>query len=306
MSWQAFISRQVVRMIVKSGGGKNVPHEKVRRHFETVVGKVPGPPFQVDTEEISVEGVPCTWYRTGINDQGVILYFHGGGYVVGSPRTHRALVSYLARRSGAAVLSVDYRLAPENPFPAAVEDAVKVYKYLVESGIPVAKTAVGGDSAGGGLTFATLVHSRDHGLPMPAAAFAFSPWTDLSLSGDSVTTNRHREVLIHNEELRRFSAYYLGETEPETPLASPLFADLSGLPPVFIQVSSAEVLRDDSLRMEERLKEAGVPVTCEVWRKMQHVWQFLPGRLPEARKALRNTADFLHRQWGIEPEELSA
>jgi len=284
-----------MRRLVKTKGGQGLPHKAIRRGFEKRAQMLPQPPFSIETTELEVDSVPCTRYRTERRQRGTIVYFHGGGYVVGSPRTHRNLIAYLARATEAEVWAVDYRLAPEHPFPAAREDALSVMRRLMET--QPGPMAMGGDSAGGGLTISTLVGMRDEGIPLPAAAFAYSPWTDLSLSGDSVRLNAVRDALIHTEELKRFAGFYVGAADPTDPGISPLFAELSGLPPILIQASNTEILRDDALRMQDRLQRAGVEVTCEIWPRMSHVWHYLVGRVPEAKKALIRTAGFLHRQW---------
>ncbi len=251
--------------------------------------------FEVATdiavEPVEVAGRAGEWLRPPASRDGAaVLYLHGGGYVIGSIRSHRHLAADIARAAEAAVLVVDYRLAPEHPYPAAVDDAVAAYRWLLDRGHAAERIAVAGDSAGGGLTVTSLLAARDAGLPMPAAGVCLSPWTDLTLSGDSHVSRRTRDPLVKVADLRRFGAAYLGATEPTAPLASPVFADLAGLPPLLIQVGDDEVLLDDAVQLEARAKAAGVDATLEVWSEMIHVWhwfaQRVPGGLPEGREAI--------------------
>ena len=224
-----------------------------------------------------------------------ILYLHGGGYYFCSPETHRSLTLALATGAEARVFVPDYRLAPEHRFPAAIEDAVAAYRDLIANGTASARVIIAGDSAGGGLALATLLSLRDAGDPLPAAAVLFSPWTDLAATGASLRTNDKRDPMFWGETVAKSARIYLGETPPTNPLASPLYADLKGLPPLFIQASDSEVLLDDSTRLAERATRAGVAVSFRAWRKLPHVWQFFTPFLPEARQALAETADFIKR-----------
>ncbi|MBP0588933.1 alpha/beta hydrolase [Paraburkholderia sp. LEh10] len=224
-----------------------------------------------------------------------ILYLHGGGYYFCSPRTHRAASFGLATRSRARVFSLDYRLAPENPFPAALDDALAAYRCLLEDGTKRESIVIAGDSAGGGLALATLVALRDARDPLPAGAILFSPWTDLAATGASLQTNDGIDPMFHGPSVARAARLYLGDTPATHPYASPLYADLKGLPPLFIQVSSTEVLLDDSRRVVDRARVAGVDIDFEIWRKMPHVWQLWVPFIPEARRALDLAARFVSR-----------
>lgn len=225
--------------------------------------------------------------------RGTILYIHGGGYVACSPATHRPITAALARLTGCRVVSVDYRRAPEHPFPAALNDVFAAWEWLLESGVPPASIAVAGDSAGGGLTLALLVRARDAGHALPACAVCFSPWTDLAGTGASATTNDGRCAMFHPENTAAFSAAYLAGASPLDPRASPLYADVHGLPPVLFQVGSTELLLDDSRRMHERLRDAGVESRIEIFDDVLHCWQMLDGLVPEARAALRQASSFI-------------
>ena len=222
-----------------------------------------------------------------------ILFCHGGAYVAMSPKTHRAMTSRLAAWSNTTLFALDYRLAPEHPFPAALDDAVAAYRALLGAGFDAASLAVAGDSAGGGLALALLLALQDAGEPLPAAAAVFSPWTDLAATGDSIAANDARDAMFYGDWVKAEARHYLRETPATHPLASPLYADLAGLPPLFIQVGDSEVLLDDSRRLFAKAKEAGVEATLQVWRGVPHDWQMFAPVLPEGRDALRRAAAFL-------------
>jgi acetyl esterase/lipase len=222
-----------------------------------------------------------------------ILYLHGGAYIAMSPVTHRSLTSRLASWSNARLFALDYRLAPEHRFPAALDDAVAAYRALIASGTPSWRIVVAGDSAGGGLTLALLLALRDAGDALPAAAVLFSPWTDLAATGASIVGNDEADPLFHGAWVARQAMHYLGPTPATNPLASPVHGDLTGLPPLLIQVGDCEVLLDDSRRVTENAKHAGVPVTLRVWHAVTHGWQIFAPILPEGRDALREAAGFI-------------
>ncbi len=226
----------------------------------------------------------------------VILYLHGGGYVSGSPRTHRALLGHLSRHTQAAILALDYRLAPEYTYPAALEDAWAAYWWLLKENIPAHRIAVAGDSAGGGLTLALLLALRDAGAPLPAAAVCFSPWVDLALTGGSLQKNRATDF-INLEVLKATAAMYLGGHDPYDPLVSPLYGDLRGLPPLLVQVGSAELLYDDGRRLAHRARRAGVDVQFDVYGGMVHVFQFMYLIEPKSRQAVHAAAHFVRKHW---------
>ena len=222
-----------------------------------------------------------------------LLYLHGGGYVIGSPRSHRHLAAALARAAGAATLLPDYRLAPEHPFPAAIEDAVAAYRWLLERGALPERTVIAGDSAGGGLTVATLLALRDRGLPRPAAGVCISPWVDLTCTAPSYASKAASDPIVTGEGVGMMAQAYLGATDPKTALASPLFADLAGLPPLLVQVGSEEVLLDDAVGLAERAKAAGVAATLEVWPDMIHVWHWFFPMLDEGQRAIDGAGAFV-------------
>lgn len=245
------------------------------------------PPPGTTVDPVDAGGVPAEWVvAAGADSDRVLLYLHGGAYQIGSPGTHRSMVARLSRAARARVLSVGYRLAPEHPFPAAVDDAVAAYRWLLGRGTNPAVLAVAGDSAGGGLALASLVALRDAGEPMPAAAVVLSPWTDLALTGESLRTRAAVDVMIKPAGMAETARTYLAGQDPRHPYASPLYADVHGLPPVLIHVGDAEVILDDSTRFAARARDHGVDVTLEVWDEMPHVWHAFAGLLPEADQAI--------------------
>jgi acetyl esterase/lipase len=256
------------------------------------------PPFEgVSLSPADAGGVPAEWVVAPGNEENrVILYFHGGGYNAGSLATHRDLVSRLAKETGRRVLAADYRLAPEHPFPAAVEDAITVYSWLLnDQGIAPDRIVVGGDSAGGGLTLAALVKLKEEEIPMPRAAFCLSPWTDLAVTGESVTAKNGEDPFIEPQALEYLAGQYLQGTDPQNPLASPLYADLTGLPPLLIQVGERECLLDDSRRLADKASTAGVDVTIDVWEGMIHVFQSFAPVAPEGKAGIRRIAEYLEK-----------
>jgi acetyl esterase/lipase len=222
----------------------------------------------------------------------VLLYLHGGGYFGCSAETHRPITAGFALQ-GFRVYAPDYRLAPENRFPAAVDDAVAVYRALLAAGHAPQDIVVAGESAGGGLTLSLMLALRAGAVPLPAGAALFSPWTDLAATGDSIRTNSQRCAMFYGDDIAPSARYYLGDTDPRNPLASPLYADLSGLPPLLIHVGEDEVLRDDSTRLAERARAAGVAVELKVWPVVPHAWQIVPHLIPEGRQSLREAGEFL-------------
>jgi len=277
-------------MKAMASSGAKTPQE-MRAVFEKLA--VPAQP-DIKSEKVSANGVEAEWISApnSAADRAV-FYVHGGGYVLGSINTHRDLMGRIARASGARVLGVNYRLAPEHPFPAAVEDSVAAYRWMLGMGLDPKKIAVAGDSAGGGLAMATLVAIREAQLPTPGAGVCLSPWVDMEGLGDSMTTRAEADPAVQKAGLVAMAAAYLGGKNPHTPLAAPLYADLRGLPPMLIQVGDAEVLLDDSTRLNDRLKSAGVSSKLEVWPEMIHVWQIFASFLPEGQQAIDRIGGFL-------------
>ncbi|CAG4894214.1 alpha/beta hydrolase [Paraburkholderia saeva] len=243
---------------------------------------------------------------TDVAPQRTILYLHGGGYYFCSPQSHRSLVFELAKRAGARTFSLDYRLAPEHRFPAALEDAVAPWRRLLADGTPAGSIVIAGDSAGGGLALATLVALRDAGDPMPAGAVLFSPWTDLAATGDTIRSNDGRDPMFSGPAIVRAAQVYLGDAAPTHPYASPLYADLRGLPPLFMQAGETEVLLDDTRRVAAKAREAGVQVECEIWPKMPHVWHIFAPFIPEAGAALDRAAAFVNQVTSVRAAQSSS
>ncbi|TFH71531.1 alpha/beta hydrolase [Gammaproteobacteria bacterium LSUCC0112] len=221
----------------------------------------------------------------------VILYCHGGGYLFGSPLAYRSFTTRLAKQSGASVFVLDYRLAPEHPFPAAADDVIAAYQWLLETRDPH-NIVLAGDSAGAGLCLSLLVQIKDAGLPMPAAAVLLSPYSDLSATGVSLDCNSDSCAMFSGDSIRRAAATYLAGADARDPRASPLFADYSGFPPLLIYVSDSEVLRDDGIRVAEKAAEAGVTTELQIWRGQPHVWPLFVPQLPEAVTVLDEMARF--------------
>jgi acetyl esterase/lipase len=257
------------------------------------------PPVQPDVkrERVSANGVAAEWFTApGAAADRVVLYLHGGGYVMGSINTHRDLIGRISRAAQARVLALDYRLAPEHPFPAAVDDAFAGYRYLLDNGLRSSRIVVAGDSAGGGLTLSTLVVVRDAGLPLPAAAVCLSPWVDFEGLGESMKTRAHVDPVASKEGTSLLAQAYLAGKDPRTPLAAPLYADLKGLPPMLIQVGDHETLLDDSTRVAARARAAGVEMKLEVWPEMIHVWQAFASFLPEGQEAVEGIGKFIRER----------
>ena len=250
-------------------------------------------PDGVSCTPVEAGGVSAEWHAAeGADDNKVILYVHGGGYVMGSAGSHRDMTSRLSKAAGARVLSLNYRLAPEHPFPAPVDDAVAAYGWLLDQGISPANIAIAGDSAGGGLAVATLLAIRDAGKPLPAAGVGISPWVDMEGTGESMTTRAAADPVVQKEGLLGMAKLYLGEADPKNPLAAPLHANLAGLPPLLLQVGDAETLLNDSTRLAERARKSDVDVTLKVWDEMPHVWHMFAAVLPEGQQAIEEIGSF--------------
>ena len=264
--------------------------EELRAGMEQMMGVLPVVEGVV-TKPVDAGGVPAEWTSaegpSAGSARGTLLYLHGGGYFQGSITTHRRLVASLCLAAGTRGLSAGYRLAPEHPHPAAVEDAVAAYRWLIgPAGEDPSRVIVAGDSAGGGLSAALLVALRDAGDPLPAGAYLLSPWTDLASTGESLKTRAEADPMIDPSDTNRITSYYVPDGDLRNPLVSPLYADLTGLPPLLVHVGDAEVLLDDAIRLADRARGAGVPVELEVWPEAFHVFQMLAGMLPEADEAI--------------------
>lgn len=276
-----------------------------RKNFERLSNFSKFPRF-VTSEKDILGGIAATWFKPRKqNAERVILYLHGGAYVAGSVRTHRAMIARIARAAQCKAVGIDYRKAPEHPYPAALEDAMDAYRELVHLGYKYIYLA--GDSAGGGLSLALMMKLRDEGIAVrPSGAALISPWTDLTMSGESIETKAHVDPLIDPSVMVAFAQKYHGDVLPTEPYISPLFGDLSNLPPVLIQVGGREVLLDDATRLAKKMKKAGGEVELAIWDNMMHVWHYLAGILPEAGEAIKDIGQFIqqhHREVAsVEPE----
>jgi acetyl esterase/lipase len=285
--------------IFAAGLTGDVELPEMRAGYATFAG-LGSKPTGVTWTEVDAGGVPSIWADPagGASDR-VLQYVHGGGYVIGSADFYRNLTGHLAKALGCRVLNVDYRLAPEHPHPAPVEDSTKAYRWLLDQGLEPGHLAISGDSAGGGLTMATLLAIRDAGLPLPAAAVPISPWVDMEATGASMTTNAERDVLVAGETIKGMAEAFLQGKDARDPLAAPLHADLRGLCPLYIQVGGDETLLDDSTRLADRAKSAGVDVRIDVFPDMQHVFQMAAGNMPEADEAIARIAEWLRPRLGL-------
>ena len=290
---QAVVTALRAMPILGAGGKLDIAAARAAMVASTATTPLPsGARF----EKVDASGVPAEWVSFAESDRSkVILYLHGGGYAIGSIETHRGLGARIAEATGSRLLLIDYRLAPESPFPGAVEDATAAYLFLLDEGFAPDQIAIGGDSAGGGLTFAALVNLRDQGHTLPGVAFALSPWVDLEGLGESMSSKADADPMVGKDGLVAMGQAYLGETHPRTPLAAPLYADLSGLPPMLIQVGTAEVLLDDSIRIVERLRACGGTVELRKFEDLIHVFQAFAPLVPEATEAIDEIGSFLKR-----------
>ncbi len=253
-------------------------------------------PENTDYEYVDANGVPSEWITCNkTNSDGVFMFIHGGGYYRGSTKASRATVARISSVSGLRCLSINYRLAPEHPFPAAINDTYQAYKWLLGQGIRSKDIVVGGISAGGGLTLALLIKLIITKHPLPAGAIPISPWTDMTQSGETMKSNAESDPSISKEYLDRWAKLYLAGASPETPLASPLFADVVGLPPLLIQVGSAETMLDDSRRFAEKAKNSLVDVEYEVWKDMFHGWHGSAHILNDAQMAIESIGRFCRK-----------
>jgi monoterpene epsilon-lactone hydrolase len=253
---------------------------------------------EIKCEPVNVNGVEAEWItaKNAAPDR-VILYLHGGGYVMGSIDTHRELVARLSKAAQARGLAIDYRLAPENPFPAAVDDSITAYRWLLAQGYKPERIVIAGDSAGGGLAVSTLLALRDLGAALPAAAVCISPWVDFEAEGESMTSRAAQDPLVSREMILNLAKMYMGEKGSlREPLAAPINAYLNDLPPLFIQVGNSETLLDDSTRLADKAKEAGVDATLQIWDEMPHVWHLAAPSLPEGQEAIEKIGEFVRER----------
>jgi monoterpene epsilon-lactone hydrolase len=297
MSFQAALASLWIRARIKRKPAGEVALVKfTRRVFATPAWAVRFHSREVEIEERQepVKG-EWIWARDGEQTSRVIYYLHGGGYVSGSPKGYRPITATLARLLKARSFALDYRLAPEFRFPAALEDAVAGYRWLISIGIEPREISIVGDSAGGGLVLALVMKLRDLGDPLPASVVSLSPWTDMAGTGESIQANSKRDPFFVPEDVERYAHLYLGEQSRQTPLASPLYGDFSGLPPLLIQAGASEMLLDDARGVHARAIAAGVSSELQIFKGVPHVWHLMTPFVPEARTALRQVAAFIER-----------
>lgn len=286
-SWQSYVVHPLLRLFAQRKLAKVQTPMQARAVFDA------SPPARSRGATFApgeAGGVAGEWAFKHQKTEAIILYLHGGGYFACSPATYRPITGGFALE-GLSVFTPDYRLAPEHPYPAAVEDALSAYRALLAD-YGARRMVIAGDSAGGGLALGMLLAARDAALPMPAGVVLFSPWTDLAVTGASIKRNAKRESLLVGARIQEAAALYLADADPKTPMASPLYGDLANLPPLFIQVSEREILLDDSLRLAEKIKATNGEVELQIWPNMPHVWQLGQSFLPEARAALKQAANF--------------
>ena len=270
-----------------------------RRERLDALGNAYRPAEDVHLKPVSADGVPAEWSTTpGSDGSRVLLYLHGGGFSAGSIVSHRAMVTETGRAAQARTLAIDYRRTPEHQFPAALDDALQAYRWLLAQGVRPERIAIGGDSAGGGLTLALMVSLRERGLPSPACGWCISPWVDMEARGESFVAKAAIDPMISKDYVLELAGWYLGGAAPQTPLAAPVYADLNGLPPLLIQVGSAETLLDDSIQIAARAGAADVRVTLEVWPQMIHAWPLFHQQLTDGRRAIAVAGSFIRNATG--------
>jgi len=282
--------------------------KRVRDGFERVAARWFRPPTDTNVIADRLDGpagpIPIDWISYKRPDRrSVIIYFHGGAYIMGSRTTHRHIGARLSEKSGARVVMPEYRLAPEDPFPAAIDDAFSIYKTLLDTGYDASRIALAGDSAGGGLAFATFLKARAEGLPDPGCIVGLSPWLDLTMTQQSITRNARRDPLLPANRFRDVTEFYLNGGDPSLPYASPLLGEISNPPPALIQSSRIELLADEAEAMAEKWREAGGDVRLEWWRSAPHAWHIFAGIAPEADDAIARAARFIREKLKLEEED---
>ena len=289
MSIRNKIIKKLVSFLMSGWSKGTIEEQRTRQEKMSKYAKLPA---DIQCQPINVEGISAEWINAPDADLGVILYLHGGAYALGSINVHREFIARLALATKMRCLAINYRLAPEHPFPAALEDATAAYHWLLTQGVDPSQIIIAGDSAGGGLALVTMVTLRDAGEQLPAGAVCISPWTDLSLTGASIEQKSKLDPILNPTSLDMYAKYYAGEYELTSPLISPLYADLHELPPLLIQVGADEILVDDAIRLAEKARDARVDVTLEIWDEMFHIFQLIPF-LPETKKAIGSIAEFV-------------
>jgi len=270
--------------------------EEIRAGFEALAQSL-DMPDDASIGRHNIDGLAAEMITApGAGEYKTLLYLHGGGYVIGSINTHRNLAYDISAASGMRVLLIDYRLAPEAPFPAAVEDATKAYQWLLGRGVSNDDIAIGGDSAGGGLTIATMEALKNYHIALPACAVCLSPWVDLEMNSESIRSRADMDPIVDEDTLTNFAKLYLNGANPREALASPIYGNLSNFPEILIQVGTSEVLYDDALQLHGAIRSAGSHSRLEVWQDMIHVWQMFAPMLSEGRDAIQHVGNFLREK----------
>jgi epsilon-lactone hydrolase len=299
-SFRSYFFEKGIKLSVERAlrkGLSNKHMEQKRQMLDTAARKLVKLPKNCKVEQLEIEGLYAEWYSTeNTYEDKVILYLHGGGYALCSANTHRPLAASIGKAAGVKVLFPEYRLAPEHPFPAAIEDAVNVYRWLLRQGYDPANIIFAGDSAGGGLSVAATLVLRDQNERLPRAIVCLSPWVDLTSSGESYKKNHKVDPYLTGQGVKDAARMYAGNDTPlDHPLISPVFADLTGFPPLFIQAGNHEILQSDAELLAQQARQAGVDVTFKVWDRMWHVWQISGDKLPEAKKAISEIGDYIKK-----------
>jgi monoterpene epsilon-lactone hydrolase len=296
-SFRSKFCRILTKYLIASKFNPNMTIDEMRRGMESRT-KLANLPRKTKIEKVSFNGISAEWICAKEAHEGrVILYLHGGGYNIGSPNTHRELAAHISMASGAKVLLPDYRLAPEHPFPSALEDATSAYRWLLDTGLTGGDISIAGDSSGGGLSIATSISLRDAGEPSPASIVCISPWTDLEMSGNSIKTHAEIDPMLNLQSLKIMASNYIGDGDPRSPLISPIHADLKGISPLLIHVGSDEMLLDDSTRIAEKAKSAEVDVTIKIYDQMWHAWHLNVRLMPEAKNAIKELGSFIRKHF---------
>jgi acetyl esterase/lipase len=280
-------------MSPKFSVGKSVQNQRKALESFATLSMLPA---KTRIEPVKVGNISAEWISARETlEKCAVLYLHGGAYNIGSLKTHRELAARLSKASKVKTLLVGYRLAPEYPHPAALEDVASAYRWLIDDGISPRNIVIAGDSAGGGLAIAALIWLRDAGEQLPAAAVCLSPWTDLEVTGKSITSLANVDPFLTPEWLQFMARNYVADNDPRSPLISPIYADLHELPRILIQVGSDEILLSDSTRLAERASGAGVEIRLDIWENMWHVWQFFAGQMPEGKRAINDVGEFIRK-----------
>ena len=286
---------QIISQLKSQPLPENFTLEEIRSAFEEMA-RFFSSSEDAEIEQVNIDGIPGELVKGFKNrSSSTIMYLHGGGYGSGSLNTHRTLAYNLSKTSGFQVLLVDYRLAPEYPFPAAIEDSIKAYRWLRQNSVSAERIGIAGDSAGGGLALATCITLRKNQEQLPSALVCISPWTDLAAQGKSFQTKATVDPICSQFMIEFFRNLYIQKGDLCNPLASPLYADLTGLPPLFIQVGTEEILLDDSIRLAEKAKQCGVETELKIWEKMIHVWHLFAPSLSEGQDAIAEVANFFNK-----------